>query len=1832
MKRIITLFFISALLLAGLTVSAQQSEDVLLYKISPDEARSLYKGEKPGDHHFHTLVKAYKRTETVALPAGHYLQLEAWGEDLLVQLKSINSFQTSLIVNEVDFVLQISDSTGQWISDATVKLENKSIPYDPVINAYYKKKSYKDGLVEVEYNGEIVFLEIKDKKHQSLIGQRYYKVKNTTIGRILFLPVHFGKKAVRRVKYGRDGRRGRRASRSIKVGYVALNKPIYRPGDTLMMKAYIVNERQKPWKNDLQFSLMRGSQKVIVDTVLAPEKPGSFDFELVLGDSLDIDMIYYILMRQPGKENSAVAHRFYIKDYELNHFTFNAKAARTEFIGTDSVHLLVSALGGNGLPESGGTLEVVLKTEGISAIRDQEVFVADTLWRYSMILPAQEEVTISIPPGVLPKADLHLSANIHYKAPDGHLYQKESRFVVRKKNEQLSLSFEDGYLNGAYFYSGKSLERKAELQMQTAKGVVTESLELPFHRKPDPFAIQYTLICDSLIIDLNTSKDQPKDLLLVSGSNQLDTIQFEIKNSYGLPFTYFLYQEKKLYDKGQSNREHLIWQRKDKAGKNYKLIVEYIWSGKNVQKEVLLPFYKNKLQIKVEQPQRAIPNQEAPMKIEVKRNNGRSASGVNLSTGAYRSQFNNHAAIESPNIKYKPAKERLIYNRYRLLPVDHKRYHLPLTREWFEKLKLEGQAFYQLRLPEEGIFIQYDTITQNGTFYEQIAQFAPYVIENGKEQDIWMAYLDDQLIYYGGIYKYHPYSFVGEPGRHELTLRTEDKEYTITNVVLKKGQKLELSFDAERYQLFKSDIQISERTMPDYLLHHELRLLRKTMMEVKKLPKGNNCFLWADTTNIFFIEKMYTHWQQPIIVGPVKQKASLHFVQTDGFETEVPFDPGFVHEIQERRDRLYGSKTFYSGSKEKKRVSIPVPYHLPGELVWNPAIVKRKSESTPKFQLESFLSKKDPLLPVGHYWFEYKNRIHQLAAVVLQDATGKGQFYKYYTRYIGELPVGKYDLFLFRENGQYARKSILIRQDTLLCQQLDGLTYSNDSIDYYFQHFFLEDSLSKKDSLTPYFELLKGKELTTVQRPYMLSGQVKDIRGEPVIFGSIAIYQNGTLVAGTETDFDGFYQVAVPAGLLAVEASYIGYQKERVLIVVNENQHLDITMNSEGVLLEEVAVVAYGLSTGVIMPTENSMIRLQADYSPSSDDDLILQDKYSGLRTDFRDYAYFAPTLITDQDGYAYYTPTLPGNLSNWVGYTMGMDKKGRAGITFSRFQTYKPLTAQLYLPRFLLQGDQSYVKGQLSNYQGDSVEVNTLFQIEGRSVSTNKLAFTDGAQELLPIIANEKDSLHLQYQLEQAGYLDGEKKEIPILPVGTKEVDGYYSLLQADTSLEWQFDPEKGTIFFRAEGNVLDVIKREIQYLKSYPYDCNEQTASRLMAYLIERKWQLEQGISPIATDTILTLLGQLQRSQLSDGSWGWWPGGTTNNWMTVYVLQALRVAKSAGFEVPAMERGLRFIVNELPVLNTRDQLLAMELLVEMEYNIAYRDFLAGKDTLRLSVADRMRTEYIRQKAELPWSRDTVEKYKRINLLGGIYWGNPAGESIEASLIAYKILQDGGEKAGIKQYLLSNRRAGGHGWRNTYETAQILQTVFSSYETINSQHRLRLNGVSYDSFPVEVQIDPGRTIELSLEGEGGVLATAYQEYFNADPIRKSEIFDINTRIYQSGKTVEELKTATKAVVETKIKISKAADYVMIEIPIPAGCSYADTPKRRNEGEVHRQYFRHKVAIFCEHLEAGTYNFEVALEPRFSGSYTMNPVRAELMYLPSFYGQNGAKKIEISKP
>jgi hypothetical protein len=62
-------------------------------------------------------------------------------------------------------------------------------------------------------------------------------------------------------------------------------------------------------------------------------------------------------------------------------------------------------------------------------------------------------------------------------------------------------------------------------------------------------------------------------------------------------------------------------------------------------------------------------------------------------------------------------------------------------------------------------------------------------------------------------------------------------------------------------------------------------------------------------------------------------------------------------------------------------------------------------------------------------------------------------------------------------------------------------------------------------------------------------------------------------------------------------------------------------------------------------------------------------------------------------------------------------------------------------------------------------------------------------------------------------------------------------------------------------------------------------------------------------------------------------------------------------------------------------------------------------------------------------------------------------------------------------------------------------------------------------------------------------------------------------------------------------------EYVMIEVPIPGACSYAD--KRQNDiyFETRREYFKDRTVIFCEKMKTGKYIFHVQLLPRFTGKY-----------------------------
>ena len=107
----------------------------------------------------------------------------------------------------------------------------------------------------------------------------------------------------------------------------------------------------------------------------------------------------------------------------------------------------------------------------------------------------------------------------------------------------------------------------------------------------------------------------------------------------------------------------------------------------------------------------------------------------------------------------------------------------------------------------------------------------------------------------------------------------------------------------------------------------------------------------------------------------------------------------------------------------------------------------------------------------------------------------------------------------------------------------------------------------------------------TIMAQTSLSGKVTDAETkDPILFGAVAIYQNGVLKFGRETDFDGNYNFSnLDPGTYDIEFSYLGYQTlriEKVTVFAGKAAKLDVEMkNSGGILLEEVVIRSYKVPT-----------------------------------------------------------------------------------------------------------------------------------------------------------------------------------------------------------------------------------------------------------------------------------------------------------------------------------------------------------------------------------------------------------------------------------------------------------------------------------------------------------------------------------------------------------------------------------------------------------------------------------------------------------------------------
>ncbi|NBC09551.1 MAG: hypothetical protein GVY26_20355, partial [Bacteroidetes bacterium] len=94
---------------------------------------------------------------------------------------------------------------------------------------------------------------------------------------------------------------------------------------------------------------------------------------------------------------------------------------------------------------------------------------------------------------------------------------------------------------------------------------------------------------------------------------------------------------------------------------------------------------------------------------------------------------------------------------------------------------------------------------------------------------------------------------------------------------------------------------------------------------------------------------------------------------------------------------------------------------------------------------------------------------------------------------------------------------------------------------------------------------------------YTLSGILRDsVSGEPLINANIFEQLSNR---GTISNEYGYYSITLPAGPIELAYSYVGYEKRRVQLYLQDNQRLDQDLRAD-LTLEAVEVISDSMLTG----------------------------------------------------------------------------------------------------------------------------------------------------------------------------------------------------------------------------------------------------------------------------------------------------------------------------------------------------------------------------------------------------------------------------------------------------------------------------------------------------------------------------------------------------------------------------------------------------------------------------------------------------------------------------
>jgi uncharacterized protein YfaS (alpha-2-macroglobulin family) len=383
---------------------------------------------------------------------------------------------------------------------------------------------------------------------------------------------------------------------------------------------------------------------------------------------------------------------------------------------------------------------------------------------------------------------------------------------------------------------------------------------------------------------------------------------------------------------------------------------------------------------------------------------------------------------------------------------------------------------------------------------------------------------------------------------------------------------------------------------------------------------------------------------------------------------------------------------------------------------------------------------------------------------------------------------------------------------------------------------------------------------------------------------------------------------------------------------------------------EETVSVSAAMETTVhslySLPNRGRFNNVMLDGVDSTD------TKQIALRQNFNALAVFAPSVLTDASGRAQVQVKLPDNLTRYRVMAVAVAGGNQFGSGESAITARLPLMARPSAPRFLNFGDRFELPIVLQNQTDTPMAVDVAVRatnaalvqsqigsealaiagpgksnISGRRVT---VPANDRVEVRIPAAAIKAGIARFQIGAVSGRWSDAAEVELPVWTPATTEAFATYGeiddgAINQPVRAPANVFPQFGGLTIETSSTQLQELTDAVIYLTSYPYECSEQLASRIITIAALRDvltaFKTKDLPSPQAMEAAVERdLKRLQGMQNQDGGFGFWRSGEESwPYLGIHVAHALARAKQKKFDVPSAmfeksQKYLREIESHIP------------------------------------------------------------------------------------------------------------------------------------------------------------------------------------------------------------------------------------------------------------------------------------------------------------------------------